>query len=143
MDAMNIVPNALPALPWQRRVLGRGALLPLVMLVTTVYWGIRPWTVLVIAAAGAVAVFAPPVAGGLAAIALIGFASCAFALFLRDSTNPPGSGTLRQYPLHSVVFGPGFPHAVQPDGRAGHAGLRGVAGAAHHRRPLRAGPAEP
>ena len=105
----NIVPNALP---WQRRVLGRGALLPLVMLVTTVYWGIRPWTVLVIAAAGAVAVFAPPVAGGLAAIALIGFASCAFALFLRDSTNPPGSGTLRQYPLHSVVFGPGFPHAV-------------------------------
>ena len=109
MGAMNIVPNALPR---QRRVLGRGALLPLVMLVTTVYWGIRPWTVLVIAVAGAVALLAPPVAGGLAAIALIGFASCAFALFLRDSTNPPGSGTLRQYPLHSVVFGPGFPHAV-------------------------------
>jgi signal transduction histidine kinase len=109
MGAMNIVPNALP---WQRRVLGRGALLPLVMLVTTVYWGIRPWTVLVIAVAGAVAVLAPPVAGGLAAIALIGFASCAFALFLRASTYPPGSGTLRQYPLHSVVFGTGFPHAV-------------------------------
>jgi signal transduction histidine kinase len=46
------------------------------------------------------------------AIALIGFASCAFALFLRASTMPPGSGTLRQYPLHSVVFGTGFPHAV-------------------------------
>jgi hypothetical protein len=61
MDAMDIVPNALP---WQRRVLGRGALLPLVMLVSTVYWGIRPWTVLVIAVAGAVAVLAPPVAGG-------------------------------------------------------------------------------
>ncbi len=109
MGAMDIVPNALP---WQRRVLGRGALLPLVMLVTTVYWGIRPWTVLLIAVAGAVAVLAPAVAGGLAAIALIGFASCAFALFLRASTNPPGSGTLRGYPLHSVVFGTGFPHAV-------------------------------
>ena len=105
MDAMDIVPNALPRRP---RVLDRGALLPLVMLVTTVYWGIRPWTLLVIAVAAAVALLAPSVAGGLAAIALIGFASCAFALYLRDSTMPPGSGSLRLYPLHSVVFGPAF-----------------------------------
>jgi hypothetical protein len=39
-------------------VLGHLPMLPLVMLVTTVYWGIRPWTVLVIAVAGAVAVLA-------------------------------------------------------------------------------------
>jgi signal transduction histidine kinase len=109
MGAMDIVPNDLNR---RVRVLGWGPLLPLVMLVSTVYWGVRPWTVLAVLAAAAVALLAPPVAGGLAAIALIGFASCAFALFLRDSTNPPGSGTLRQYPLHSVVFGPGFPHAV-------------------------------
>ncbi len=109
MGAMDIVLNALN----QRvRVLGWGPLLPLVMLVSTVYWGVRLWTVLLIVVAATVALLAPSVAAGLAAIALIGFASCAFALYLRDSTNPPGSGTLRQYPLHSVVFGPGFPHAV-------------------------------
>ncbi len=106
---MDIVLNAVPR---RLRVLGWGALLPLVMLVTTVYWGVRPWTVLVIAVAGSVAVLAPSVAGGLAAITLIGFASCAFALCLRTSTWPPGSGTLRQYPLHSLVFGAGLPHAV-------------------------------
>ena len=109
MGAMDIVLNALN----QRvRVLGWAPLLPLVMLVSTVYWGVRLWTVLLIVVAATVVLLAPSVAGGLAAIALIGFASCAFALYLRDSTNPPGSGTLRQYPLHSVVFGPGFPHAV-------------------------------
>jgi signal transduction histidine kinase len=106
---MDIVPNAL-----NRRVhvLGWGALLPIVMLVTTVYWGVRPWTMLVIAGAGAVAVLAPLVAAGLTAILLIGFASCAFALYLRASTMPPGAGTLRGYPLHSLVFGVGVPHAV-------------------------------
>ena len=59
MGAMNIVPNALPR---RRRALDRAALLPLVMLVTTVYWGIRPWTLLVIAVAAAVALLAPAVA---------------------------------------------------------------------------------
>jgi hypothetical protein len=65
MGAMNIVPNALPR---RRRVLDPGALLPLIMLVTTMYWGIRPWILLVIAVAAAVALLAPPVAGGLAAM---------------------------------------------------------------------------
>ena len=104
MNAMDIALNAVA-----RR---RGALLPLVMLVSTVYWGIRPWTVLVIAVGAAVALLAPSVAAGLAAITLIGFASCAFALFLRASTYPPGSSSLRQYPLHALVFGVGVPHAV-------------------------------
>ena len=83
-----------------------GALLPLVMLVCTVYWGVRPWTVLAIAVAAAVALLAPSVAAGLAAIALIGFASYAFGLFLRTSTLPPGSPTAANYPLHAWSSAP-------------------------------------
>jgi hypothetical protein len=59
------------------------------MLVCGVCWGVRPWTVLVIPVAAAVVLLTPAVAGGLAATALIGFASCAFALCWRTSTLPP------------------------------------------------------
>jgi signal transduction histidine kinase len=112
MKAMDIVPNAIPR---RLRAAGWGALLPPVMLVSTVYWGVRPWTVLLIAVAATVALLVPSVAAGLAAIALIVFASGAFALFMRNSTSPPGvspGSIMREYPLHSVVFGPGLPHAV-------------------------------
>jgi signal transduction histidine kinase len=109
MNAMDIMLNALPG---RLRVLGWGVLLPVVTVVCTVYWGVRPWTVLVIAVAAAVTLLAPSVAAALAAIALIGFASCAFALYQRTSTLPPGSPTSAQYPLHSLVFGVGTPHAV-------------------------------
>ena len=109
METMDTVPNALSR---RLRVPGLGALLPLVMLVCTVYWGVRPWTILAIAAALAVALLAPSVAAGLAAIALIGFASYAFGLFQRTSTLPPGSPTAANYPLHALVFGTGLRHSV-------------------------------
>jgi signal transduction histidine kinase len=109
---MGCMVNVLNALPQRARALGWGALLPLVMLVCTVYWGLRPWTGVVVLLAGAIALLAPAVAADLAAIALIGFASCAFALFQRTNSLPPGSGTTAGYPLHALVFGDGVPHAV-------------------------------
>ena len=104
---MDIALNAHP-----RRTSPAGALLPLVMLVALCTgasargpcWPSRP--------AAAVALLAPSVAAGLAAITLIGFASCAFALFLRTSTLPPGSGTLRQLPAARAGLRAGLPHAV-------------------------------
>lgn len=92
--------------------LGWSALLPGVMLVCMVYWGVRPWTWTVVLAAGAIAFLAPAVGADLLAVTLIGFAACAFALVFRASTEPPGSGTMAGYPLHSLVFGDGLPHAV-------------------------------
>ena len=78
MDAMDIVPNALPRRP---RVRDRGALLPLVMLVTTVYWGIRPWTLLVIVIAAAVALGLVPItAAGVPVLAAGGVALLAGVL---------------------------------------------------------------
>jgi signal transduction histidine kinase len=109
MDGMESVLNALPQ---RLRAAGWAVALPLVMLVCTVYWGLRPWTVTAVLLAGVIALLAPAVAAGLAAIALIGFASCAFALFWRTNTLPPGSGTAAGYPLHALVFGNGAPHAV-------------------------------
>lgn len=91
---------------------GWSALLPGVMLVCMVYWGVRPWTWTVVLAAGAIAFLAPAVGADLLAVALIGLAACAFALVGRASTWPPGSGTTAGYPLHSLVFGDGLPHAV-------------------------------
>jgi hypothetical protein len=82
------------------------------MLVCIVYWGLRPSTVTAVLLAGLVTMLAPAVAADLAAIALIGFASCAFALIWRTGTLPPGSGTTAGYPLHALVFGNGTPHAV-------------------------------
>ena len=103
--------SVLHALPPRLRV-GWAALLPVVMLVSTVYWGVRPGTLVLIAAAVAVTLLAPAVAADLLAVALIGFASVAFALFQRTNTLPPGSGTTAGYPLHTLVFGVGRPHAV-------------------------------
>ncbi len=104
--------SLLSARPRCLRTLGWPALLPVVMLVCIVYWGSRPWTWAVVPVAGVIALLAPAVAADLAAVALIGFASCAFALVNRSSITPPGSGTAANYPLHTFVFGAGRPHAI-------------------------------
>jgi hypothetical protein len=92
--------------------LGWAALLPVVMLVCTVYWGVRPWTLAVVLAAGAVAFLAPAVAADLLPLSLTGLACVAFALRGRDVALPMGSGTTDGYPFHSLVFGDGLPHIV-------------------------------
>ena len=92
--------------------LGWAALLPVVMLVCMVYWGIRPWTGAMVLAAAAIALLYPAVAADLLPVALIGLASVAFLLIRRNVPLPPGSGTTNGYPLHSLVFGDGFPHVV-------------------------------
>jgi signal transduction histidine kinase len=104
--------SVLTALPGRLRALGWAAPFPVVMCVCFVYWGARPWTWAVVLAAAAVTLLAPVVAADLLPVALIGFASCAFALVGRTSTLPSGSGTTAGYPFHSVVFGDGPPHAV-------------------------------
>jgi signal transduction histidine kinase len=104
--------SVLTALPGRLRALGWAAPFPVVMCVCFVYWGARPWTWAVVLAAAAVTLLAPVVAADLLPVALIGFASCAFALVGRTSTLPSGSGTTAGYPFHSVVFGNGPPHAV-------------------------------
>ena len=71
MDGMESVPNALPQ---RLRAVGRAVVLPLVMLVCIVYWGLRPWTVTAVLLAGVITLLAPAVAADLVAIALIGFA---------------------------------------------------------------------
>ena len=109
MGCMESVVNALPR---RLHALGWAVLFPVLMLVCFVYWGMRPWTWAGVVAALAVALLVPAVAADLLAVALIGFASVAFALFLRTSTLPPGSPTTVGYPFHSVVFGDGPPHVV-------------------------------
>jgi signal transduction histidine kinase len=109
MDGME---SLLTAASRRFRTLGWAAWFPLVMLVITVYWGARPWTWTVVLAAGAITLAAPAVAADLLALALIGLAATAFALANRDSIMPPGSPTIRNYPLHALVFGPGWPHVV-------------------------------
>ena len=109
MDGMESV---LTVLPHRLRGLGWAALLPCVMLVSIVCWGIRPWTGVVVAAAAGAALLAPAFAADLVPVALTGFGFYALALIQRTSTLPPGSGTSRWYPLHSLVFGSGRPHAV-------------------------------
>jgi hypothetical protein len=85
--------------------LGWAALLPVVMLVCTVYWGVRPWTLTVLFVAGAIALLVPAVAADLLALALIGLGANAFALAKRGDPLPQGSGTTANYPLHTLVFG--------------------------------------
>ena len=51
-------------------------------------------------------------ASDLLPVSLIGFACCAFALVRRSSTLPQGSGATAGYPLHALVFGDGWPRAV-------------------------------
>jgi signal transduction histidine kinase len=109
MDGMEFVPSA----PARRlRAMGWATLLPVVMLVSFVCWGVRPWTWTVFLATVAVTLLAPAVAADLLAVALIGFGAYAFALLHRDVTLPPGSGTTRGYPLHAYVFGDGMPHTI-------------------------------
>jgi len=109
MDRMESILNAsvrrFGAIDW-------AAALPVVMLVCTVYWGVRVWTLAVVAAAGAIALLAPAVAADLLPVALIGLACNAFALVRRDVALPQGSGTTRGYPLHTLMFGDGWPHVV-------------------------------
>jgi len=92
--------------------LGWAGLFPVVMCVSFVCWGMRPWTWTVVVAAALLALVAPAVTADLLPVALIGFACYAFALMRREVTLPPGSGTTNGYPFHSFVFGPGRPHAV-------------------------------
>ena len=109
MGCMESVVNARPR---RLRALGWGGLFPVVMLVSFVFWGMRPWTWTAVAAALAVTLLVPAVAADLLAVALIGFACYWFALIHRENTLPPGSGTTVGYPFHSVVFGAGPPHVV-------------------------------
>jgi hypothetical protein len=85
---------------------------PVVMLVSFVFWGMRPWTWTAVAAALAVTLLVPAVAADLLTVALIGCACYWFALTQRENILPPGSGTTVGYPFHSVVFGAGQPHVV-------------------------------
>ena len=100
MDGMESLLNVMPRF----RALGWAVLLPVVMLVCTVYWGERPWTWCAVLLAGAITVLVPAVAADLVAVALIGFAACAFALAQRGGIMPPGSGTTAGYPLHALLF---------------------------------------
>jgi signal transduction histidine kinase len=109
MEDMESVVNALPR---RLRALGWAGLFPVVMLMSFVFWGMRPWTWTVVAATLAVSLLVPVVAADLLAVALLGFALYWFALVQRTSTLPPGSPTAVSYPFHSVVFGNGAPHAV-------------------------------
>jgi len=93
-------------------ILGWAALLPVVMLVCLVHWGVRPWTWSMVLAAGATALLAPAVAADLLPVALIVLACDAFGLTRRDIALPQGSGTTDGYPLHTFVFGNGLPHVV-------------------------------
>jgi signal transduction histidine kinase len=109
MDGMESLLTA----SWRRfGALGWAALLPVVMLVVTVFWGSRPWTWTVVAGAAAIALLAPAVAADLLPVALIVLAANAFLLGTRDVVLPPGSGTTRGYPLHTFLFGDGLPHVV-------------------------------
>jgi signal transduction histidine kinase len=92
--------------------LGWAAALPMVTLLCMVYWGARPWTWAMVAAAGAIALLAPAVASDLLPVALIGLACDALGLAGRDSVLPQGSGTADGYPLHTFIFGDGLPHVV-------------------------------
>ncbi len=91
---------------------GWAALFPVVMCVSFVCWGIRPGTWAAVIAAVAFTMLAPAVTADLVPVALIGFACYAFALMRREVNLPPGSGTTKGYPFHSVVFGYGTPHVV-------------------------------
>ena len=96
--------------PQRVRAAGWAAWFPVVMLVTTMYWGVRPWTVTVVLAAVAVVLLAPVLAADLVPVALIGFAACAFALAQRGGTMPPGSGTTRGYLFHGLLFTRAMPN---------------------------------
>ena len=64
----------------------------------------RPWTLTVVAAAVVLTLLVLPLAADLLAVALIGFACCAFALAERGGIMPPGSGTTAGFPFHALLF---------------------------------------
>ena len=101
MDGMSTLVQTLPP---RLRATGWAALFPVVMLVCTLYWGARPWTLTVVAAAVVLTLLVPALAADLLAVALIGFACCAFALAERGGIMPSGSGTTAGYPLHALLF---------------------------------------
>jgi signal transduction histidine kinase len=109
MDGMSTLVEVVP-----QRVRGAGwaAWFPVVMLVTTAYWGVRPWNVTVVLAAVALVLLAPALAADLVPVALIGFAACAFALAWRGGIMPPGSGTTRGYLFHGLLFTRHMPNNV-------------------------------
>ena len=109
MDGMESLLNASGR---RSGALGWAVLLPVVILVCMVYWGVRPWTWTVVLAAGAIALLAPAVAADLLPVTLIVLACVAFGLTRRDVALPQGSGTTDGYPLHALVFGDGLPHVV-------------------------------
>ncbi len=109
---MGCMENVVNTLPRRLRAVGWAGLFPVVMLVSFVFWGLRPWTWTMAAAALAVTLLVPAVAADLLAVALIGFTCYWFALIQRENTLPPGSPTTVGYPFHSVVFGDGSPHVV-------------------------------
>jgi signal transduction histidine kinase len=108
MDGMS---TRVEIVPQRVRAAGWAAWFPVVMLVTTVYWGVRPWTVTVVLSAVALVLLAPVLAADLVPVALIGFAACAFALAWRGSIMPPGSGTTRGYLFHGLLFTRAMPNA--------------------------------
>jgi signal transduction histidine kinase len=109
MDGMSSL--LLEAVPQRLRAAGWAVLFPVVMLVCTLYWGVRPWTVCVVAAAVAITLLVPVLAADLLTIALIGFAACALALAWRGGLLPPGSGTTSGYPLSGLLFTDSMPNA--------------------------------
>jgi signal transduction histidine kinase len=111
-STMEGMENLLVAPAQRLRTLGWAALLPAVMLICTVFWGIHLWTLTMVVAACIIAVLAPAVGADLLPVALIVLACNGFVLRMRDERMPPGSGTTKNYPLHTLVFGDGLPHVV-------------------------------
>ena len=78
-SVLNVRPRQFGALGW-------AALFLAVMCLCFVCWGARPWTWIAVSAAAAVTLLTPAVAADLLAVALLGFASYAFALIGRNET---------------------------------------------------------
>lgn len=85
--------------------LGWAAWLPPVVLVFTVYWGVRPWTLTALIAATAITLLVPVVAADLLPVTLILLGGFAFTLLGYDSDRSRSN-----YPLHTLVGnGSGWP----------------------------------
>jgi signal transduction histidine kinase len=122
--------------PWRRRLpqttmrtmnklhsLGWARLLPFAMLWCMVYWGVHPWSWTLVLVTGVAALLVPAVAADLLSGGLIamGLYSIGLAIWMPGSGSPdaytavPGSGPIppaefvRSTPLHTLVFGFGWP----------------------------------
>jgi signal transduction histidine kinase len=108
--------NKLHSLGWAR-------LLPFAMLWCMVYWGVHPWSWTLVLVTGVAALLVPAVAADLLSGGLIamGLYSIGLAIWMPGSGSPdaytavPGSGPIppaefvRSTPLHTLVFGFGWP----------------------------------